>query len=217
MKTQEIKRIARFALFGAVGFGIGSLMLGAGYLGVSIIVWAIEAGWSPVTVAAIACVALVFGSAAMGAIGGAGLGWALRNRRKTLRLALWGAIGFGIGGCIWFAVIFGSEWGWIPDFDPSMLALAAIGGAGLGLALKGWQKIVGLALAGFLGFIITNIILNTFIRHFPLRIETFITYFPLRNGVLGWFCAYVPLGIIVGAFLGAAMGILEKGSVKNQK
>ena len=81
---------------------------------------------------------------------------------------------------------------------PSIALLdGALGGAALGLALKDGTKIIGLALAGALGFWLGSIIAN-YIHHwlgfgFPLTV----TMFSVQ-------------GIIGGASIGAVMGYLEK-------
>jgi len=133
-----MKSIVRFALFGAIGFGIGGITIGMG-LSVSMVVAGI-------------------GFAAMGALGGASLGLALR--RKVATLALLGAIGFstGILAGLFIGGVIGGE-----NLDIAMLLAFAvtgmIGGAALGLALRNWRKTIALALAGVLGFGIGMMIL----------------------------------------------------------
>ena len=177
----KYKRIIRFALFGAIGFGIGGIIIGMG-LSVSLVVGGI-------------------GFAAMGALGGASLGLALR--RKVATLALLGAIGFLTGILAGFFI--GEELGGENLGLAIFLAFAVtgmIGGAALGLALRNWRKIIGLALAGALGFGIGMMILM-FIPHvlifIPLEFEFNI------------FAVMVHFsGIPGGALIGATLGYLEK-------
>ncbi len=177
--TQEKKLenvgIGRCALFGAVGFGVGGL-IGEALVGV--------AGSSS-----------LLGVPIMGAIGGATLGLALR--RKVATLALVGAIGFLAGPLAGMFV-----WGFAGGKDlAGVLFLAVtgmIGGAALGLALRNRREIIGLALAGALGFGISGIFLYT--THLDLT---------------PWL-GFVLMGIIGGAFLGATLGYLEKEKAGNQ-
>jgi hypothetical protein len=210
MKTQGLKRIARFSLLGAVGFGIGGAVFGIGGAGFRIEPiggWFLDfnggsfwlqgqAPWLP-------------GFAILGALGGAALGLALGNWRKVWVLALAGTIGFFVLNIILMlivsAILFffinpiveiinsyqglwfeGNVWcsitfGAIPG---------ALGGAALGLALLDWKKFIGLALAGSLGFGIGMKIICTS----PL------------DPLLGW----VLWGIMGGSALGATLGYLEK-------
>ena len=203
MKAQEIKRIAKFALFGAVGFGIGGVIIGAGFLAKL----TAEEGIG----------LILLGGIATGAIGGAALGLALnRGWRKTALLAIAGAVSFSAGAFlailpvgflvwlrdywlfgypnieeVWLFVVFGS-------------VLGLVGGAGLGLAMRGCGTSLGLAIAGALGFGIGHMILGMIVHYF----EHFVLLFSPWTAILG---------IIGGSFLGAALGFLEKGRVKNQK
>ncbi len=161
IKAQEIKRIARFTLFGTIGFGIG----GAFRL--------IESG--------------VGGLSIMGAIGGVALGLAIRRGLgKVTILAVLGAIGFSVGTLIAVFSMLDAPDNFLTDFITGAVA-GAIGGLALGLALWDWRKFIGLTLAGALGF-----------------------------GIGGMFASYTGFlfnilwGIIGGAFLGAALGFLEK-------
>jgi hypothetical protein len=176
--SQEMKRIARFALFGAVGFGIGGIVF-------MIIITQGET------------LPLAFSSpAVMGAIGGAALGLALRDWKVILILTLLGAIGFLTGAII--ALLSGSFiWEFLGDtgfafFFSAMMG--AIGGAALGLPSFDWRRIIGLALAGALGFGTGIIMLTT-----PLY---------------GWLqmCLW---GIFGGVLVGAALGYLEKGKQRS--
>ena len=74
----------------------------------------------------------------------------------------------------------------------------ALGGAALGLALRDKREIIGLALAGALGFLIGSMI------------ATYLHYW-LGFGFLLTVIMFSLQGIIGGASLGAALGYLEKG------
>lgn len=74
------------------------------------------------------------------------------EKENILTLALWGALGFGIGGVMEGAVRIAlsvSGDGLYPSGYP---ILGAVGGASLGLALKGWKRAGLLALVGGVGF-----------------------------------------------------------------
>jgi hypothetical protein len=134
--SQEMKRIAWFALYGAIGFGIGGL----------IFMTVITQGES---------LALSFSApAVMGAIGGAALGLASRDWKIVLILTLLGAIGFLTGATI--ALLSGSfTWEILGDIGFAFFFCAmmgAIGGAVLALPSLNWRRIIGLAFAGALGF-----------------------------------------------------------------
>ena len=170
-----MKSIVRFALFGAIGFGIGGIIIGMGF----------SLAISPMAV-------LGIGFAAMGALGGASLGLALR--RKVATLALLGAIGFltGILGGFFIGEELGGENLGLAIF----LAFAVtgmIGGAALGLALRNWRAIIGLALAGALGLGIGM----TIIMFIPLEFLLVGNKFALMvtvSGIIG--------GASIGATLG---------------
>ena len=139
MKLQAIKRIARFAIFGAIGFSVG------GILGLLIS----DALWQP---GDFFYHSYLIAPPGTGLIGGAMLGAALRQRSKVIALALLGAIGFS-GGVI---IAFGSA---ILFSYPSAEALSmgivivmgAIGGGTIGIGLMRLRPVLGLALAGALG------------------------------------------------------------------
>ena len=67
----------------------------------------------------------------------------IARRKSILWFALWGAVGFGIGGAI----------GSITPWPVGFVVPGAVGGASLGLALKGWKRAGLLALAGAVGYV----------------------------------------------------------------
>jgi hypothetical protein len=93
-----------------------------------------------------------------GAIAGASLGWALKDRRKTVILAALGAAGFTVGGIV---AVFAGFIGFLPATEGGALnamgagassgIVGAVGGASLGLAFGNAKKVAILALAGALG------------------------------------------------------------------
>jgi len=170
MKTQELRRIGRFALFGAVGFGIGGLILDVG----------------PVPG--------MIGSPIMGALGGAALGLALR--RRAIALGLTGAIGLLVGILAVLPLALDEHRPFGGDWDGVFFGaiMGTILGAALGLALWDWRKIMGLALAGAIGF---GIGFGIGFAIFMSAID--MTIIGLLSGIIG------------GAFLGAALGYLERG------
>ena len=64
----------------------------------------------------------------------------------ALRSALWGAVGFGIGGAIGGTIAVDAA------IFLGFAIMAGIGGMSLGLALKSWKMAGFLALAGAVGF-----------------------------------------------------------------
>jgi hypothetical protein len=196
-----MKRISRFALFGAVGFCIGGIFpVLAMFLAFA---FAFERGesWH---IWVITLVILGAGFFAKGSIGGKALKLALRkSQRSASSLALYGAIGFIVGGFLRFflpAIFSGAGGLWYPVISFSAFLLdgfeGAIGGAAMGLALKDMRKILGLALAGFLGFGIGWIVAN----YLGYRLEW------LPQSII----RFTLSGIIGGALLGAALGYLER-------
>ncbi len=90
-----MKRIARFVLFGAVGFGIGGLFPGPASLFAFALGSQQTMFWPPVLIV------FGFGFVANEALGETAHGLALRKgRRMIATLALLGAIGFLAGGFV---------------------------------------------------------------------------------------------------------------------
>ena len=134
--------LLRFVSFGAGGFGTGGAMAG--------IAWPLL----PVTSGASALL-VVLG----GAIGGASLGLAMRDRRKAVTLAVLGTVGFGAGSVA--AVILGFM-GFLPATESgatnamgavaSGILVGSVGAAALGVVLRDPRKIVLFTLAGAIAF-----------------------------------------------------------------
>ncbi len=133
-----MKRIAKFGLAGATGFGVGGI-IGA-------IIWGYR---SPSEGQSLLSIAL------NGAIGGASLGLALQGWKKAGVAALVGAVSFSIATLIGLFIQL-ALWGLEPPPHFAGLFIGAIVGivfgASLGLALKGWKATGLLALAGAIGF-----------------------------------------------------------------
>ena len=188
-----MKRIAMLALFGAIGFGIGGLFPGPAAL------FAFAGSFQrtdwPSAIFAFAVLGLGF--AAKGALGGTALGLALsRGRRRVAALALFGSIGFLAGGLLFLFLI--PRGMYLAHSSGIVLLDGALGSAALGLALRDRRKIVGLALAGALGFWLGLMISNYFTSWLQF----------------GWLLLPVIKfslqGLIGGALIGAFMGYLEK-------
>lgn len=187
-KKKDLKRIARFTLFGAVGFGIGTI----GFHGEPIGGWFMHLKgeslpWLP-------------GFAILGAAGGIALRLALGDWGKFWVSGLIGAIGFLLGTIIPMFILTITLIGFRGDFSSIIIFGAmpgAIGGAALGLDFGGWRAFKGLALAGASGFGIGMLIISTT----PL------------DSWLGW----VLWGIIGGALLGFVLGLLEMDIKKSLK
>jgi hypothetical protein len=142
MKAQELKRIARFALFGAIGFGTGGILS-----------WLLGEA-QPLAYDLGSSLPFV-GPPATGLFGGAALGVALGNWRKAIVLALLGAIGFTSGAVIPFSMV---EFGQAPIMM-SFVTMGAVGGAAIGLGLLRLRLVLGLGLIGALGGVISREIL----------------------------------------------------------
>jgi hypothetical protein len=150
--SQEVKRIAKFTLFGAVGFGIGGAIMG----------WAFKYPGIPLS------------PVIMGVLGGAALGLALK--RRILALSILGAVGVIIGSIIGIVIAFSDvlflevDIGELFPNIPFSITLGAFLGAALGLVLKDKVKIAGLALTGALGGAIGALILSATTINLSLQI-----------------------------------------------
>ena len=174
--TQEMKGIVRFALWGAVGFGVGGAIGGAVSPSLDV---------------------PYIGFPILGFFGGASLGFALRDWKRAGLLALGSAIGFGVGFIVGFFILFSI-------FEPPYVkglflgaVMGGLGGACIGLVLKGRVRVVLLALAGVIGF---GLIMQ-FVS--PWRQSFYVL------STLGWWPKFIIWGIVGGTFLGAALGYLE--------
>jgi hypothetical protein len=138
-----------------------------------------------------------------GAIGGAALGLALQERRKTVALAVLGALGFTVGG---FVAVVAGFIGFLPASESGALnamgagtagmIVGALGGASLGVAFGDLRKILILTLVGALGFGLG--LLVKFSLEEPLRLGVF------ENVLLA------VAGVIGGAAMGATVKYLEQ-------
>ena len=116
----------RFVLLGAVGFGIGGAITGA------------------------SGDAMPLGFFVMGALGGASLGLATRDKQGIATFALTGALGFGLGFVVAIAIVLLV---WDPFGNWFIGAVGGlVGGSSLGVNLRTWGRIVLLAVVGTLGF-----------------------------------------------------------------
>jgi hypothetical protein len=196
-----VKRITKFALFGAVGFCIGGIFPGLAMFLAFAFTFERGESWY---IWVIAFVILVAGFFAKGSIGGKALKLALSKSQQSISpLALYGAIGFIIGGLLRFFLppIFSGVGGlWYPVISFNTFLLdgleGAIGGAALGLAFGDKRKVMGLALAGFLGFGISWMIANYLGYRFEWLPQTIIRF--TLSGIIG------------GALLGVALGYFER-------
>src|SRR5215212_1013406 len=184
--------VMRFALFGAVGFGVGGTIAGA--------CWPLAF----VTSGASALLSIL-----SGAVGGASLGLALKDRRRTTSLAALGIVGFGVGGIVVLLIGFGMLAS-IPALSGSvdygvrgvmgLLGGAAVGGS-LGLAFGDGRRIATLAVAGAVGFG-AGVVVGAFCVR-EIFGEDFLV------GTSGTIMLYALTGVIGGASLGAALGYVE--------
>jgi hypothetical protein len=122
-ETMRATSVVRFAIFGAVGFSVGSAM----------------AANDP-----------LLGYFITGALGGAALGAALQNWIRAIILALTGLVGFGIGFNVGFVLIYVWEPPFMLLVEG--VVGGAAGGAALGLAFRDWRTVAVLAIGGAVGF-----------------------------------------------------------------
>ena len=179
-----MNRVARFTLWGAVGFCFGGAIGGA------------------ITSNLDTFVSL----AILGIFGGAALGFVSKSWKGALFLALAGGAGFVFG--TFMSVIIGMVLGLtLPKPINEIYGLAtpfimgavtgAVGGMALGLALKDWRGSGLLGLAGAIGFgIAAQISQSLFLKILTTHVLS--TVVPLSI----W-------GLIGGASLGAALGYLK--------
>ena len=192
--AQQIKTIARFGLFGAIAFGVGT----------SITVGIV---WSTGSLEDFAIYMSRF--AIQGAIGGLLLVLLLRHVWwRIVALAVLAGIGYG-GGTV-LALILALEIA-TSGISSDLLRFinggimgvipGALLGAALGLALWDLRKTIGLALAGALGFGMISIILYTTpLRSLLLELQSPLFYRLIQDALAG---------IIGGASLGVALGYFE--------
>ncbi len=124
--------VMRFVVFGAVGFGVSGIIVGA--------------LWHLAFLFSFQAAGLLF--VLSGAVGGASLGLALKDFRQTVILAL-----HGTGGVI-LGVPIGVSLGSFFNYSEVAIAafMGAIVGALLGVAFGDWRTILALAVAGAVGF-----------------------------------------------------------------
>lgn len=173
-------QVARYALFGALGFGVGGTIdvLFALYLYM--------------------LVPFPFSFLVTGAVGGASLGVAMKDGRKTVVLACLGALGLVVG--VLAATTIGSF------FNYASVLLGAIAGmvigAAVGVAFRSLRRSAVLAVAGGVGFGV-GLAAGTFLRD----------SLPMIGGV----GSIVVAGVIGGAALGAALGYLESNRPSQER
>ena len=175
--VMKMKRIARFALFGAVGFGIGGLFLGP----VALFAFAGSFQRTDWPAAIFAFAVLGLGFAAKGALGGTALGLASRKgRRMTASLALFAAIGFLAGGLLFLFLVPGGMFRNVfsiteMGYEPTaiwLLVAAVFGVLGFGLAAnellgqtapgltltRGRRRVAALAILGAIGLLVGGLL-----------------------------------------------------------
>ena len=166
--------VVRFVLWGAAGFCLGGVLLSL-----------VSGLMIPVA----------------GAVGGASLGLALGDRRKSVALSLLSALGFSIGVPVAFILGF---LGFVPSSEYGALGAmgslaGAVGGAALGLAFRDWRWIAILSATGSLG-----VCAGLAGGLYMLRL------LGLSAEVAGGAILFAVAGIICGATLGAALGLRER-------
>lgn len=189
--------VMRFVALGAVGFGIG------GAIAASLVI-------DPFAPSLHALLLFLLGLLIIGTLGGGSLGLGLKDWRKAALLALGGAVGFGFGffvaliGLIIALSLGGPYIHWPASFyiEYGLLGAftGAVGGAVLGIALRNRRSILILALAGFVGFGIGDMV------GLPGIVEALQDLLAGERYNPGLFAITQAIG---GASLGAALGYLE--------
>lgn len=147
-------------------------------------------------------ISLTLGFFINGVLGGISLGLAQKGDwKKTITLALFGGIGFLIGGLlpvILQMVFLRFPIGWYHTilFGRSIIN-GAILGAAIGITSRDIMKIIFLALAGVFGFIIGSWSTSYLYYWFDFKFSLIIIQFVLQ-------------GAIIGAVLGATLGYLDR-------
>lgn len=149
----------------------------------------------------------ILGFSIFGTIGGASLGFALEGWKKAGILALACAIGLGVGFMMAFFITLAI---WVPPGYVEGLFRGAVGGAfggaSLGLASKDRRGVWILALAGAVGFGIAAQFDWDLLQALRVSDAT----------VLGFAMKLAIWGIFGGAFLGTALGFLERRRARQQ-
>jgi hypothetical protein len=210
--------VARFALCGALGFGIGGVLGGLVQASFYNRVPDFSAEQSLIATA---------GYAIMGIVGGAALGLARRDTRALYRFALVGLLGFGVGGLLNLMLVWAANGDLsaiplttaetrLPNGQPitpgmyfylglmyliAFLVRGVIGGAVFGLAVPHRRAVRFLSLMGGIGFglggVAGMLLLNTpgwAITSLSVEV-VFVLWLALSTG-------------IGGAFLGGGVGAL---------
>jgi hypothetical protein len=198
--------VLRFALFGAIAFGIGWAVAGLfNVMLVAITDPMFQSGaepppgwvtWPP-----------YFAYSLAGMCGGAGLGLAIGSGKRTVALGVAGGLGLGLSMFLFFVVAF------LFGLDSTGVAMGVglFGGVALGLTFGDWKRVVLLGLAGLLGFGIGGAIAEALRMPFalyPFFVE-FVQVWQAPPLLLQHVLMQAMVGTIGGAPLGAALGYLE--------
>ena len=161
----QVNNVARFAVLGGIGFALGGAI-------------------------SVLLISQPFAVPAGGAVGGASLGLALGDWRKTAILAGLGAVGLAAGALVALSA------GALFNYSPVIIGGITGGmiGASLGTAFLDWRRMLILALAGGAGFS-AGLLAGSLLRYF----------LPTVRGI----GSIAVAGLIGGALLGATLGYLE--------
>jgi hypothetical protein len=178
----------RFIVLGAIGFGLGGAIT------------------RPLSLLLPGMVALPLTVLIAGAVGGASLGLALKDWRRVVILAGLGALGLTVG--VMAGLIIGSYFFYYSSEVPITVIVGLVVGASLGAAFRDWRTILALAVAGAVGFSVGNFA-GDFLRF----------SFPIIRlvGQVGEVGSIAAAGLVGGAFMGAALGYLEKRKLTQEQ
>ncbi len=166
-------RLIQIILFGAVGFGIGGILP----LPLNVLIG--------------------------GAVGGAALGLAFKDRERVVILAVLGEMGLILGVMAGLGI---SHYFFHSSEVPVMAMMGAVVGASLGVAFLDWRTILALAVAGAVGFSVGSL---------PGGSLGF--SIPIIRQLLGAAGSIAVAGLVGGASLGAALGYLEKRKLAEER
>jgi hypothetical protein len=213
----------RFALWGALGFGLGGVL--CGLVQAALNYPATEAAGRDSLMASV-------GFGVMGLVGGLALGLAERDGRAARRFVLTGVLGFGVGGLLALLLVYaeqrdlsalpplfvgaqapgGLPGGWGVFLYVACMYLLAfmvrgvIGGAVLGLAVPHRHAVRFLAFAGGLGFGLGGVV-GVLLLNAPWWNVAYL-------GVYGVFVLWLgSTALVGGAVLGAAVGMVTRAPV----
>jgi hypothetical protein len=183
----HLKRIGRFALIGAGGFGISGLIIGLAIEAAGRVDWKNSTDiWESMPIFLLPLFMLL-----AGVIGGAVLGFAMERRMGCIFAVLMGIAFFpGILVVGWIL-----RWSDFVNNIPFTTLFGLMLGMLLGFTTVSWQKLLLLALAGTVGGVISGAV--------TYSVANYDWYIVTLQGLIG------------GVFIGGAIGLIQNKEGKN--